>query len=149
MEDIMGKILTNTEELVANVSRLADAVEKATGNQATGRQNKAPTKWDEEVEQAMPRIFDELYDEDPDGEVTRAEILAHFGDCENDEICQLIERFDLKNCHSKGYRAFIDYARSRATRERNVQGGYLALSGISMKTVTYAETLEPTDNETF
>ena len=97
----------------------------------------------------MPRIFDELYDEDPDGEVTRAEILAHFGDCENDEICQLIERFDLKNCHSKGYRAFIDYARSRATRERNVQGGYLALSGISMKTVTYAETLETTDNETF
>ena len=149
MEDIMGKILTNTEELVANVSRLADAVEKATGNQATGRQNKAPTRWDEEVEQAMPRIFDELYDEDPDGEVTRAEILAHFGDCENDEICQLIERFDLKNCHSKGYRAFIDYARSRATRERNVQGGYLALSGISMKTVTYAETLETTDNETF
>ena len=149
MEDIMGKILTNTEELVANVSRLADAVEKATGNQATGRQNKAPTKWDEEVEQAMPRIFDELYDEDPDGEVTRAEILAHFGDCENDEICQLIERFDLRNCHSKGYRAFIDYARSRSTRERNVQGGYLALSGISMKTVTYAEALETTDNETF
>ena len=149
MEAIMGKILTNIEELVANVSRLADAVEKATGNQATGRQNKAPTKWDEEVEQAMPRIFDELYDEDPDGEVTRSEILAHFGDCENDEICQLIERFDLKNCHSKGYRAFIDYARSRATRERNVQGGYLALSGISMKTVTNAETLETTDNETF
>ena len=137
MEAIMGKILTNIEELVANVSRLADAVEKATGNQATGRQNKAPSKWDEDVEQAMPRIFDELYDEDPDGEVTRAEILAHFGDCENDEICQLIERFDLKNCHSKGYRAFIDYARSRATRERNVQGGYLALSGISIKTVTH------------
>ena len=145
----MGKILTNIEELVANVSRLADTVEKATGNQATGRQNKAPSRWDEEVEQAMPRIFDELYDEDPDGEVTRAEILAHFGDCENDEICQLIERFDLKNCHSKGYRAFIDYARTRATRERNVQGGYLSLSGISMKTVTYAETLETTDNETF
>ena len=144
MDAIMGKILTNIEELVANVSRLADAVEKA-----TGRRDKTPSKWDEEVEQAMPRIFDELYDEDPDGEVTRSEILAHFGDCENDEICQLIERFDLKNRHSKGYRAFIDYARSRATRERNVQGGYLALSGISMKTVTYAETLEPTDNETF
>ena len=140
----MVKISTNIEELVANVSRLADAVEKA-----TGRRNKTPSKWDEEVEQAMPRIFDELYDEDPDGEVTRSEILAHFGDCENDEICQLIERFDLKNRHSKGYRAFIDYARSRATRERNVQGGYLALSGISMKTVTYAETLEPTNNETF
>lgn len=149
MGAIMGKILTNIEELVANVSRLADAVEKATSSQATGRRNKTPSKWDEEVEQAMPRIFDELYDEDPDGEVTRSEILAHFGDCENDEICQLIERFDLKNRHSKGYRAFIDYARSRATRERNVQGGYLALSGISMKTVTYAETLEPTDNETF
>ena len=149
MDAIMVKILTNIEELVANVSRLADAVEKATGSQATGRQNKAPSKWDEEVEQAMPRIFDELYDEDPDGEVTRAEILAHFDDCENDEICQLIERFGLKNCHSKGYRAFIDYARSRSTRERNVQGGYLALSGISMKTVTYAETLETTDNETF
>ena len=149
MEAIMGKILTNIEELVANVSRLADAVEKATGNQATGRRNKASSKWDEDVEQAMPRIFDELYDEDPDGEVTRAEILAHFGDCENDEICQLIERFDLKNCHSRGYRAFIDYARSRATRERNVQGGYLALSGISMKTATYAETLATTDNETF
>ena len=144
MDAIMGKILTNIEELVANVSRLADAVEKA-----TGRRDKTPSKWDEEVEQAMPRIFDELYDEDPDGEVTRSEILAHFGDCENDEICQLIERFDLKNRHSKGYRAFIDYARSRATRERNVQGGYLALSGISMKTITYAETLEPTDNETF
>ena len=134
MDAIMGKILTNIEELVANVSRLADAVEKA-----TGRQNKTPSKWDEDVEQAMPRIFNELYEEDPDGEVTRAEILAHFGDCENDEICQLIERFDLKNCHSRGYRAFIDYARSRATRERNVQGGYLALSGISMKTVTCAE----------
>ena len=136
MDAIMGKILTSIEELVANVSRLADAVEKATGSQATGRQNKAPSKWDEEVEQAMPRIFDELYDEDTDGEVTRAEILAHFGDCKNDEICQLIERFDLKNFHSKGYRAFIDYARSRSIRERNVQGGYLALSGISMKTVT-------------
>ena len=134
MDAIMGKILTNIEELVANVARLADAVEKA-----TGRQNKTPSKWDEDVEQAMPRIFNELYEEDPDGEVTRAEILAHFGDCENDEICQLIERFDLKNCHSRGYRAFIDYARSRATRERNVQGGYLALSGISMKTVTCAE----------
>lgn len=144
MDAIMDKISTSIEELVANVARLADAVEKA-----TGRRDKTPSKWDEEVEQAMPRIFDELYEEDPDGEVTRAEILAHFGDCENDEICQLIERFDLKNCHSKGYRAFIDYARSRATRERNVQGGYLALSGISMKTVTYAETLETTDNETF
>lgn len=144
MDAIMVKISTNIEELVANVSRLADAVEKA-----TGRRDKTPSKWDAEVEQAMPRIFDELYDEDPDGEVTRSEILAHFGDCENDEICQLIERFDLKNFHSKGYRAFIDYARSRATRERNVQGGYLALSGISMKTVTYAETLEPTNNETF
>lgn len=144
MDAIMVKISTNIEELVANVSRLADAVEKA-----TGRRDKTPSKWDEDVEQAMPRIFDELYDEDPDGEVTRSEILAHFGDCENDEICQLIERFDLKNRHSKGYRAFIDYARSRATRERNVQGGYLALSGISMKTVTYAETLEPTNNETF
>lgn len=144
MDAIMVKISTNIEELVANVSRLADAVEKA-----TGRRDKTPSKWDEDVEQAMPRIFDELYDEDPDGEVTRSEILAHFGDCENDEICQLIERFDLKNSHSKGYRAFIDYARSRATRERNVQGGYLALSGISMKTVTYAETLEPTNNETF
>ena len=131
MDAIMGKILTSIEELVANVSRLADAVEKA-----SVRQNKAQSKWDAEVEQAMPRIFDELYDEDPDGEVTRAEILAHFGDCENDEICQLIERFDLKNFHSKGYRAFIDYARSRSIRERNVQGGYLALSGISMKTVT-------------
>mgnify|MGYP006982745544 CR=1 FL=1 len=30
MDAIMGKILTNIEELVANVSRLADAVEKAT-----------------------------------------------------------------------------------------------------------------------
>lgn len=149
MDAIMDKISTNIEELVANVARLADAVEKATGSQATGRQKKAPTKWDEEIEQAMPRIFDELYEEDPDGEVTRADILAHFGDCENDEICQLIERYDLKNFHSKGYRAFIRYARSRSTRERNVQGGYLALSGISMKTVTYAETLEPTDNETF
>ena len=144
MDAIMDKISTSIEELVANVARLADAVEKA-----TGRRDKTPSKWDEEVEQAMPRIFDELYEEDPDGEVTRAEILAHFGDCENDEICQLIERFDLENCHSKGYRAFIDYARSRSTRERNVQGGYLALSGISMKTVTYAETLETTDNETF
>lgn len=144
MDAIMDKISTSIEELVANVARLADAVEKA-----TGRRDKTPSKWDGEVEQAMPRIFDELYEEDPDGEVTRAEILAHFGDCENDEICQLIERFDLKNCHSKGYRAFINYARSRATRERSVQGGYLALSGISMKTVTYAETLETTDNETF
>ena len=149
MDAIMGKILTNIEELVANVARLADAVEKATACRLTGRRDKTPTKWDEEVERVMPRIFDELYEEDPDGEVTRAEILAHFGDCENDEICQLIERFDLRNCHSRGYRAFIDYARSRATRERNVQGGYLVLSGISMKTVTYAETLEPTDNETF
>lgn len=149
MDVIMGKILTNIEELVANVARLADAVEKATESQATGRQNKAPTKWDEDVERAIPRIFDELYEEDPNGEVTRAEILAHFGDCENDEICQLIERYDLKNCHSRGYRAFIDYARSRATRERNVLGGYLALSGISMKTVSYAETLEPTNNEIF
>ena len=136
MDAIMSKILTRFEELVANVSRLADAIEKASSSQTTtGRQNKA-SKWDEEVEQAIPRVFNELYDEDPDGEVTRAEILAHFGDCENDEICQLIERFDLKNFHSKGYRAFIDYARSRAIRERNVQGGYLALSGISMKTVT-------------
>lgn len=149
MDVITGKILTNIEELVANVARLADAVEKATESQATGRQNKAPTKWDEDVERAIPRIFDELYEEDPNGEVTRAEILAHFGDCENDEICQLIERYDLKNCHSRGYRAFIDYARSRATRERNVLGGYLALSGISMKTVSYAETLEPTNNEVF
>ena len=149
MDVIMGKILTNIEELVANVARLADAIERATDCQATGRRDKTPSKWDEEVEQAMPRIFDELYEEDPDGEVTRADILSHFGDCENDEICQLIDRYDLTNIHSKGYRAFIDYARTRATRERNVRGGYLALSGITMKTVTYAETLESTDNETF
>ena len=79
MDAIMDKISTNIEELVANVARLADAVEKATGSQATGRRDKTPSKWDEEAEQAMPRIFDELYEEDPDGEVTRAEILAQIG----------------------------------------------------------------------
>ena len=35
MEAIMGKILTNIEELVANVSRLADADEKANSRPAT------------------------------------------------------------------------------------------------------------------
>ena len=80
----------------------------------------------------MSRVFGELYEEDPDGEVTRGDILSNFKDCENEEVCQLIERYELTNFRSKVYRSFIDYARTRASRESMLHGG-LVLKGIAMK----------------
>lgn len=149
MDGIMEKLLVALETLNSNVVLLTDATRKLAAMQVTGRRHSSLAKGVLETEQDMSRIFDELFDEDPDGEVSRAEILSHFKDCENPEVCQLIERYDLTNFRSKGYRAFIDYARTRASRERILHGG-LVLSGIAMKTITYSDTLEtPNPDEDF
>ena len=138
--DNTDKLISAIEELSANVVALAHAISNLHTAQvvteyvptASKRRRAAYEEYALSVEGDMARVFDELYEESPDREVTRAQIIQHFNGCENDEICQLIVRHDLKNCRSKGYRAFIDYARKRAKREKTVSGNYV-LVGISMK----------------
>ena len=140
MTDNTDKLISAIEELSANVVALAHAISNLpTEHVPTGyvptaskRRRAAYEEYALSVEGDMARVFDELYEESPDREVTRAQIMQHFKGCENDEICQLIVRHDLTNCRSKGYRAFIDYARKRAKREKTVSGNYV-LVGISMK----------------
>ena len=136
MTDNTDKLISAIEELSANVATLAHAIScRPTAHQPSlyaARRRAAYEEYALSVEEDMARVFDELYEESPDSEVTRAQILQHFKGCENDEISQLIENYDLKNCRSKGYRAFIDYARKRAQREKMVHGNYV-LIGISMK----------------
>ena len=140
MTDNTDKLTSAIEELSANVVALTHAISNLpTEHVLTGyvptsskRRRAAYEEYALSVEGDMARVFDELYEEIPDREVTRAQIMQHFKGCENDEICQLIVRYDLTNCRSKGYRAFIDYARKRAKREKTVSGNYV-LVGITMK----------------
>ena len=136
MMDNTDKLISAIEELSANVVALTHAIScQPTARQTSlyaARRRAAYEEYALSVEGDMARVFDELYEESPDSEVTRAQILQHFKGCENDEISQLIVRHDLTNCRSKGYRAFIDYARKRAKREKMVHGNYV-LIGISMK----------------
>ena len=134
--DNTDKLISAIEELSANVVALTHAINcHPTAHQTSlyaARRRAAYEEYALSVEGDMARVFDELYEESAYREVTRAQILQHFNGCENDEISQLIVRYDLKNCRSKGYRAFIDYARKRAQREKMVHGNYV-LIGISMK----------------
>ena len=135
MTDNTDKLISAIEELSANVVALAHAISALPTEHvptASKRRRAAYEEYALSVEGDMARVFDELYEESPDREVSRAQIIQHFKSCENDEICQLIVRHDLNNCHSKGYRAFIDYARKRAKREKTASGHYV-LVGISMK----------------
>ena len=132
MDGVLEKFLVAMETLNSNVVLLTDATRKLAAIQVAGRRHSPLAKNVLATEQDMVRVFDELYVEDPDGEVSRPEIFEHFKDCKDPEICQLIERYNLANFRSKGYRAFIDYARTRASRERMLHGG-LILSGIAMK----------------
>lgn len=83
----------------------------------------------------LERVFDELYDVDPNGEVSRGDILKHFGDCENPEVQDLIDSYILTKPQSKGYRTFIEIARGKARREFFRDGSQI-LSGIAMKFVS-------------
>ena len=139
MDGIIEKLLVAIETLNTNVVLLTDATRKSAAMQVVGRRHNPNTNDVLSTEQDMSRVFDELYEEDPYGEVSRSDILSHFKDCENEEVCQLIERYDLANFRSKGYRAFIDYARTRASRERMLHGG-LILNGIAMKTIPNSDT---------
>ena len=129
------KLISAIEGLSANVVALTHAISTLPTEHVTTSSKRRRAAYEEyalSVEGDIARVFDELYEESPDREVTRAQIMSHFKGCENDEICQLIVRYDLTNCRSKGYRAFIDYARKRAKREKTVSGNYV-LVGLSMK----------------
>ncbi len=143
MDGLLERLVNAIESLNANICRLDEATRALVTAQTTGRRPRTLTADLSQTAADMSRVFAELYEEDPDGEVSRAEILAHFKDCENDEILALIDKYDLTNCRSKGYRAFIDYARSRARRERMINGAPV-LVGICMQTTTYVDKL-PSD----
>ena len=135
MTDDTDKLISAIEGLSANVVALTHAISTLPTEYVTTSSKRRRAAYEEyalSVEGDIARVFDELYEESPDREVTRAQIMSHFKGCENDEIRQLIVRYDLTNCRSKGYRAFIDYARKRAKREKTVSGNYV-LVGLSMK----------------
>ena len=135
MTDNTDKLISVIEELSANVVALTHAISNLPTEHVLTSSKRRRAAYEEyalSVEGDMARVFDELYEESPEGEVTRVRIMQHFKGCGNDEICQLIVRYDLTNCRSKGYRAFIDYARKRAKREKTVSGNCV-LVGITMK----------------
>ena len=78
MDGIMEKLLVAIETLNSNVVLLTDATRKLADMQVIGRRHSSLADRTLETEQDMSRVFDELYDEDPDGKVSRADILAHF-----------------------------------------------------------------------
>ena len=145
MDGLLERMVEVLESLDAHVVSLTEATKKLSAIQATGRRPRVVTDDVVQMETDFEKIFDELYDVAPYGEVTRGDILKHFGDCENDEVSSLIERYDLTNCRSKGYRAFIDHLRSKARRERHANGTTI-LVGLSMKTITYSETPNPDED---
>ena len=132
MGGIMENLLVAIENLNANVVLLTDATRGLSAIQMNGRHDR-PSKICLKEGQDMARIFDELFEEDPYSEVTSAEITSHLKDCEDDEVCRLIKQYDLENPRSRGRHIFINYARTRAIRERLLRG-HRILVGISMKT---------------
>ena len=145
------------EELVDAIKSLREAVveqteviKKQTSVQAAEKRHRLTVDInDDSTRSDLERIFDELYDVDPNGEVSRGDILKHFGDCENPEVQDLIESYNLTKPQSKGYRAFIEIARGKAKRQF-YRDGLQYMSGISMKTITYSDTLEtPNPDEDF
>lgn len=130
MERPVEKIVEVLEELNRSIERLTEATQALSTLRATG---KIITDDDEKMGADFERIFNALYEIDPFSELRRGEILNHFYDSGDTEIEYLVDWYDLTNCRSKGYRAFIDHLRSKARRERHVDGARI-LVGLKMKT---------------
>lgn len=87
---------------------------------------------DDTTRSDLERIFDALFYVEPNGEMTRGDILKHLRDCENPEIQDLIESYNLTKPQSKGYRAFIEIAIGKAKRQFYRDGSQY-LSGIASR----------------
>ena len=137
------------EELVDAVKALREAVvaqteviKKQTSVQASEkRQRLTVDVVDNSTRRDLEFIFDELFFVNPDGEVSRGDILKQLEmrsnpKLSNDAIVKnLIDSYNLTKVQSKGYRAFIEIARRKARREFFRDGSPI-LSGISLRKLT-------------
>ena len=138
MEMSVEKIVEALERLSMKIAMLTEATQALSTLRVTG---KIITDDDyEKMAADFERIFNALYEIDPFSELTRGEILSHFYDSGDTEIEYLVDWYDLPNCRSKGYRAFIDFLRSKSRRERHVDGGKV-LVGLKMKTFPVESTV--------
>ena len=126
------------EELVDAVKALREAVvaqteviKKQTSVQAAEKRHRLTVDIaDDKTREDLESVFDALFYEDPNGEVSRGEFIKQF---ERFSDFELIENYLLTKPQSKGYRAFIEIARGKAKREF-FRDGVQILSGISLKT---------------
>ena len=137
------------EELVDAVKALREAVvaqteviKKQTSVQASEkRQRLTVDVMDNSTRRDLEFIFDELFFVNPDGEVSRGDILKQLEmrsnpTLSNDVVVKnLIDSYNLTKVQSKGYRAFIEIARRKARREFFRDGSPI-LSGISLRKLT-------------
>ena len=144
LERIADALETNTREL-RNLTLALKSLERA----VSMRDDRNPKRsYSEQLAEAVSRIFDELYEVDPCGEVSRSDIQTHFDDCENSEIAALISEYNLRDPRSAGYRALVAEMRVHSTRERMVRG-VRYFSGIRMKKVSYVDSHETNDDPEF
>ena len=126
------------EELVDAVKALREAVvaqteviKKQTAVQAAEKRHRLTVDVeDDKTRKDLERVFDALFYADPNGKVTRSEIMFQISCCEDLEIRELIRTYNLYKVQSKGYRAFIEIARGKAKREF-YQDGSCYLLGIA------------------
>lgn len=137
------------EELVDAVKALREAVvaqteviKKQTSVQASEkRQRLTVDVVDNSTRRDLEFIFDELFFVNPDGEVSRGDILKQLEMRSNPKLSNdvvvknLIDSYNLTKVQSKGYRAFIEIARRKARREFFRDGSPI-LSGISLRKLT-------------
>ena len=137
------------EELVDAVKALREAVvaqteviKKQTSVQASEkRQRLTVDVVDNSTRRDLEFIFDELFFVNPDGEVSRGDILKQLEMRSNPKLSNdvvvknLIDSYNLTKVQSKGYRAFIEIVRRKARREFFRDGSPI-LSGISLRKLT-------------
>lgn len=126
------------EELVDAVKALREAVvaqtevvKKQTAVQAAEKRHRLTVDVeDDKTRKDLERVFDALFDADPNGKVARSEIMFQISCCSDVEIRELIQAYNLSKVQSRGYRAFIEIARGKAKREY-YQDGSCYLQGIA------------------
>ena len=129
LEELVGAIKVLREAVVEQT----EVIKKQTSVQAAEKRHRLTVDvQDDDTRSDLERIFDLLFYVDPNGEVTRGDILKHLRDCKNPEVRDLIESYNLTTPQSKGYRAFIEIARGKAKRQFYRDGSQY-MSGIASR----------------
>ena len=137
----LTRLIDVLESLDVHVATLTSAIKQLSAIETTGRRPRVVTDNVEQMEADFAHVFEELFTVDPDCEITRADIIGQLGNCANNEVSVLIDRYSLVNCRSKGYRAFIDHLRSKARRERQANGTTI-LVGLALKPISNSSHVE-------